>query len=131
MYMIPIRLWSVVVIQLVQPLGARSARLVLSWGIGAVYVVAIWCAGLLDLLGVLDLSGADLPAQLRPFRLRRRIGLRDQPLLIRQPGVELGRWDRPDRGDHARVAAAAEHGALPPVNARLSDLEPGVVVVAR
>jgi hypothetical protein len=42
MYMIPIRLWSVVVIQLVQPLGARSARLVLSWGIGAAYVVAIW-----------------------------------------------------------------------------------------
>jgi hypothetical protein len=35
MYMIPIRLWSVVVIQLVQPLDSRSTREALTCGIGA------------------------------------------------------------------------------------------------
>jgi hypothetical protein len=46
MYMIPIRLWSVVVIQLVQPRGSRAALLALTWGIGATYV-AICSTGLL------------------------------------------------------------------------------------
>jgi hypothetical protein len=36
MYMIPIRLWSVVVIQLVQPRGWGSARWTVICGIGAV-----------------------------------------------------------------------------------------------
>ena len=46
MYMIPIRLWSVVVIQLVQPRASRSTLWVTTWGTGASWV-AICCAGFL------------------------------------------------------------------------------------
>jgi hypothetical protein len=39
--MIPIRLWSVVVIQLVQPRASRSAPVALTCGIGATYVAIL------------------------------------------------------------------------------------------
>jgi hypothetical protein len=41
MYMIPIRLWSVVVIQLVQPREGRSTPWAVTCGTGASVVVAI------------------------------------------------------------------------------------------
>ena len=64
-------------------------------------------------------------ARRRPAGWRRRC-----LLLVAEPGVELGGGHGVDLGDHAGVALAADLGALAPVDARLVDPEPGVVVIA-
>src|SRR5271155_2257764 len=58
------------------------------------------------------------------------VGFADQLLLAGQPFFELAGRDGAYTGDHAGVTAAAEERALATEDARLFDLEPGVVVVA-
>ncbi len=65
-----------------------------------------------------------------PFLGRVGLGFFEHPLLVGQPDVEFGRFLGPHDRDHAGVAATAEVGALPAVDAGLFDLEPAVVVVA-
>src|SRR5207248_10045910 len=75
-------------------------------------------------LSLLALAGLAL-------RRQRLLRLQDRLALLRQPGPELvGRY-RAHLGEHVGVVVAAQLGTLPPVHARLRDLEPGVVVVAR
>src|SRR5258707_4847841 len=133
MYMIPIRLWSVVVTQLVHPRrpvagwGACTSCVVTS-GIGAVVVAIVW-AVFLESLGVFDLTGARLGAELRAGDLRLLVRFTDQLLLLGQPCVELGRRHGLDGRDHPCVSATADERALAAVNPRLERLEPGVVVI--
>src|ERR1039458_3445304 len=129
MYMIPIRLWSVVVSQLVHPRASCWTPWATTWGTGASWV-AISCAGFLCVLGVFDLSGARLGVQFRARDLCQLVGFFEQFLLVGKPRFELGRRDGLDGRDHARVPTPAEDRALPAVDPRLGDLEPGVVVVS-
>src|SRR5262249_3193942 len=106
MYMIPIRLWSVVVIQLVQPRASGATRRVVRIGTGATWV-AMSRVGVARSLGAFYLSGARLGVQLRPRHLGKGVGFGDELLLVGQPGFELGGRDGLHGRDHAGVAAPA------------------------
>src|SRR4029077_18009139 len=121
------RLWSVVVNQLVHPRASGRTRLTVIWGTGASWAVAIVRA---LPLRVFDRSRAGLGLELFARGLRLRVGFVQQLLLMREPFFELRRRHRAHGGDHTRVAAAAENRALAAVQARFVDLEPRVVVVA-
>src|SRR3954451_16581936 len=144
------RLWSVVVTHETQPRGSGSTlRTVISGTRTAVSVAAIaqvllggalgrvggrsgllrprpWCRRGLRRLVALHVGLGDLG----PARLRELVGLFDRGLLLGQPGLELGRRDRVDAGDHVGVVAPAQLGALPAIDAWLGDLEPREVRMA-
>jgi hypothetical protein len=82
------------------------------------------------LRGLFDRRGAGLGVEL--CARDRGGGIRglDVGLSLGQPCIELGRRHGADLGDHGGVQAPAQLGALAGVDARLVDLEPGVVVIA-
>src|ERR1700726_11860 len=109
------RLWSVVVNQLVHPRGSGCTRLAVICGTGASWAVAISALPLV----AFDLSGARLRVELFACPLRLFVRFAEQLLLVREPFFELRRGHRADRRDHARVAAAAKDRALAAVQAGL------------
>src|SRR6478609_529506 len=125
MYMIPIRLWSVVVTQDVQPVGCATTALAFTWGTGVrtCSVVAAMELGRPRLcLELLARHGGGVVG-----RLQLGLARLDELLVLR-------RRDRPHARGHVRVVAPAQLGAL--AGERLArelagDLEPGVVRVAR
>src|SRR5215211_3180350 len=106
-YMIPIRLWSVVVTHEVQPVRRRSTSWATTWGTGAGAVICwvamrgfgSWggeggdgsAAGLLTLLDALALARGGL------------VGLSDGLALEVEPRLELIGRDGPHPGGHVRV----------------------------
>src|SRR3982751_4390872 len=124
------RLWSVVVIQLVQPRGSTCTSWATSCGTaGSVLVGAVSVAAIGSGLGV----GLGVLVELGPADGRSLVGGLDLGLLAGQPGLELRGGDRADVGDHVGVVAAAELRALAAEDLALHavrDLEPGVVGVA-
>src|SRR5437764_8404355 len=125
------RLWSVVVIQLVQPRGSRRTSRATTCGTaGRVVVEAISVAAISGGSGV----GPWVLVELRPASRGGRVGRLELALLGGQIALELGGRDGPDVGDHVGVVAAAELRALPAEDRALHavrDLEPRVVRVAR
>src|SRR2546423_8815195 len=124
------RLWSVVVIQLVQPRGSACTSWATSWGTaGSVLVGAVSVAAIRSGSGV----GLRVALELGPAGRGGLVGRLDLGLLARQIALELGGRDRPDVGDHVGVVAAAQLRALAaedPALHAVRDLEPGVVRVA-
>src|SRR5215211_2282863 len=113
-YMIPIRLWSVVVTHEVQPVRSRSTSCATTWGTGAGAVIC-WVAMRFRFRGEGgEGSAAGLLAALDALALAlgRLVGLLDGPALLVQPGLEVLRAERPDPSGHVRVVAPAQLGAL-------------------
>src|SRR6476469_2433782 len=127
-YMIPMRLWSVVVTHDVQPVRSRSTLCAATWGTatGAVISCVAMSVGsaarLQALLDALALAGGGL------------VGPPDRGALAVEPGFEVVGRHRGHFGDHVGVVAPAELGALTREGGAgelAGDLEPGVVRVAR
>src|ERR1044071_3854653 len=136
-YMIPMRLWSVVVTHDVQPVEDESTMAATTCGTGATLgrgasvVAAMRQSG--PELRVLDVSGFKLLALLRALLL----GGLDVGLAVAEPALVLVDGHGAHAGGHVRVVAPAQLGALAEEDgpARLGpelagDLEPGVVGVA-
>src|SRR3954468_2749949 len=135
-YMIPMRLWSVVVTHDVQPVLGCSTECATIWGTGRAVVVAMEVAWVLAAGGgrvVGGVGGVALLLLLERLALHGGglVGALDVVREVLDERLVGGRRDRADGGDHVGVVAPAELGALAPVDAWLRDLEPGVVRVAR
>src|SRR5215218_3198829 len=85
-YMIPIRLWSVVVTHEVQPVRGRSISWATTWGTGAGAVIC-WVAMRFRFRGEGGGSAAGLPALVDALALTlgRLVGLLDPPALAVEP----------------------------------------------
>src|SRR3954469_10926269 len=138
MYMIPIFLWSTVVTQSVhpRPRGVTARAAISGTGRRAV-VVGVSTAA----IGLSSRSGVGGQARLRGGRRRlvavarhgRLLGLLDEALLAHEPRLVLVRGHGPHAGDHVRVVAPAQLGALAAEDRPglvAGDLEPGLVRVA-
>src|SRR5689334_14794837 len=137
-YMIPMRLWSVVVTQDAQPVAGPSTLRATTCGIGVTVVVG---ASTVAAMRCVRSSGLRVRgAGLELLALRCRLGLRQLDVVLEagQPALVLLDGDRPHARGHVRVVAAAELGALAEEHRAAGllpelagDLEPGVVRVAR
>src|SRR3954453_2098627 len=131
MYMIPIRLWSVVVTQLVQPVRSRVTEWATTCGSGVAVrgEVAVAMRGSRGLL-LRVTAGVDRLA----LASGGLVGRLDLGLPRGQVLLELRRRHRADVRDHVGVVAPAELRAVPAelgAGQIARDLEPGVVRVAR
>src|SRR3954454_7108715 len=134
-YMIPMRLWSVVVTQEVQPVRSRSTRRATICGtaVGAVISCVAMRGSRCLRKGVGSAAGLLAAVDALALALRGRVGLADRVALALLPGRVLVGRDGADERDHVRVVAPAELGALAaerPAGQLAGDLEPGVVRVA-
>src|SRR6478609_142702 len=125
MYMIPIRLWSVVVTQDVQPVGCATTALAFTWGTGV---------RTCSVVAAMELGRPRLCLELLAGHGGRVVGGLQLGLARLDELLVLRRGDRPHASGHVRVVAPAQLGAL--AGERLArelagDLEPGVVRVAR
>src|SRR3954453_24151136 len=103
------RLWSVVVIQLVQPRGSGRTSWATSWGIARRAVVgAVSVAAMEEGLGV----GLGVALQLQSAGRRGGVRFLDLRLLAGQVALELRRGHGVHVGEHVRVVAPAQLRAL-------------------
>src|SRR6185312_340662 len=132
-YMIPIRLWSVVVTHDTQPVRSRSTSCATTWGTATGAVIS-WVAIREGSEGRGVSAPGRLPAvDALALTLGGGVGLLDGVALAVEPRLEVVGGHRLHLGDHVRVVAPAELGALPGEHGArelAGDLEPGVVRVA-